>query len=144
MQVCNHELLGHGTGRLLQESTDGKLNFDPATLINPLTGKPVTSWYKPGETYGSRVGPCSSSMEECRAESVALYLASNRDILNIFAYNSDEDAENLIYYTFLVMARAGVVSRPRICAECLADFDSLHSRSARSNGTTPRRRSTDR
>lgn len=37
-------------------------------------------------------------------------MASNRDILNIFKYESDEDAENLIYYTFVVMARAGVVS----------------------------------
>ncbi|KAK4047987.1 hypothetical protein OIV83_005021 [Microbotryomycetes sp. JL201] len=54
VQVANHELLGHGTGRLLQENSDGTFNFDRETLINPLTGKPVTSWYKPGETYGSK------------------------------------------------------------------------------------------
>lgn len=76
VQVACHELLGHGTGRLLQESADGSLNFDPKTLINPLTGKPVQSWYKPGETYGSRIGPVSPSMEECRAEAVALYSTS--------------------------------------------------------------------
>lgn len=90
---------GHGTGKLLQESADGKLNFDRA-LVNPLTGKPIESWYKPGaplsllsergcrltdhppgigETYGSRIGPVSSSMEECRAEAVALYRASELD-----------------------------------------------------------------
>ncbi|KAM0787893.1 hypothetical protein ACM66B_003943 [Microbotryomycetes sp. NB124-2] len=108
VQVANHELLGHGTGRLLQENSDGTFNFDREKLINPLTGKPVTSWYKPGETYGSKIGPVSSSMEECRAESVALFLVHERPILDIFGYKSDEDAHNLIYWTFLTMARAGV------------------------------------
>lgn len=32
-----------------------------------------TSWYKPGQTPGSVLGEVSSSMEECRAETVALY-----------------------------------------------------------------------
>ncbi|GAA5986805.1 hypothetical protein JCM11641_004797 [Rhodosporidiobolus odoratus] len=107
VQVANHELLGHGTGRLLQQQADGSLNFDKDTLINPLTGEKITSWYKPGETYSSRIGPISSSMEECRAEAVALYLASNRDIAKIFVYEG-KDAEDLVYYTFLVMVRAGV------------------------------------
>ncbi|KAG0659062.1 hypothetical protein C6P46_005358 [Rhodotorula mucilaginosa] len=108
VQVANHELLGHGTGRLFQEQADGSKNFDPEKTINPLTGKPITSWYKPGETYGSRIGPVSSSMEECRAESVALYLASNRDIASIFGLTSRQDQDDLAYYTFVVMACAGV------------------------------------
>ncbi|GAA5989450.1 hypothetical protein JCM10908_000478 [Rhodotorula pacifica] len=108
VQVANHELLGHGTGRLFQEQADGSKNFDPEKTINPLTGKPITSWYKPGETYGSRIGPVSSSMEECRAESVALYLASNRDIASIFGLTTKEDQDDLTYYTFVIMARAGV------------------------------------
>ena len=41
LQVANHELLGHGTGKLFQEGADGKKNFDPEKVINPLTGKPV-------------------------------------------------------------------------------------------------------
>jgi Peptidase family M49 len=32
-----------------------------------------TSWYKPGQTPGSVLGEVSSSMEECRAETVSLY-----------------------------------------------------------------------
>ena len=39
--VANHELLGHGTGKLFKENADGTRNFDPAKIINPLTGKPM-------------------------------------------------------------------------------------------------------
>ncbi|GJN89397.1 hypothetical protein Rhopal_002377-T1 [Rhodotorula paludigena] len=108
VQVASHELLGHGSGKLFQEQADGSRNFDPEKTINPLTGKPITSWYGPGESYGSRIGPVSSSMEEMRAESVALYLATNKQILEIFGYKSQQDQDDLAYYIFLVMVRAGV------------------------------------
>ncbi|KAG8907167.1 hypothetical protein FRB99_005139 [Tulasnella sp. 403] len=108
LQVANHELLGHGSGKLLQEDSDGKFNFDRDTTINPLTGKPVTSWYKPGQTPGTVLGAVSSSFEECRAETVALYLVSNIDILNIFGYTNKKDREDIQFITFLLMARAGL------------------------------------
>ncbi|PFH54364.1 hypothetical protein AMATHDRAFT_135808 [Amanita thiersii Skay4041] len=108
LQVANHELLGHGSGKLFEEGLDGKKNFDPEKVINPLTGKPITSWYKPGQTPGSVLGEVSSSMEECRAETVALYLVSNRDILKIFNYVEENDVEDMQYVTFLTMARAGL------------------------------------
>ncbi|TNY19974.1 peptidase family M49-domain-containing protein [Rhodotorula diobovata] len=107
VQVASHELLGHGSGRLFQEQADGSRNFDDKT-INPLTGKPITSWYGPGESYGSRIGPVSSSMEEMRAEAVALYLAGNKQILEIFGFKTEQDQNDLAYGMFLVMARAGV------------------------------------
>ncbi|KZS89914.1 aflatoxin-detoxifizyme [Sistotremastrum niveocremeum HHB9708] len=109
LQVANHELLGHGSGKLFTEDEQGKLNFDPskASTINPLTGKNVSSWYKPGQTSGSVLGEVSSSFEECRAETVALY-CDNPDILDIFGYKNTKEIQDLIYITFLLMARAGL------------------------------------
>lgn len=100
-------MVGHGTGKILSCDDNGVLNFDK-NLINPLTGKIVDSWYKPGETYGSKFGPISSSMEECRAESVALYLSFNAEVLKLFDLHTKEDQDTLTYITFLTMARAGV------------------------------------
>lgn len=108
LQVANHELLGHGSGKLFQEAADGSKNFDPEKVINPLTGKKITSWYKPGQTPGSVLGEVSSSMEECRAETVALYLASNPTILKIFGYTDKKTCDDVVYITFLLMARAGL------------------------------------
>lgn len=76
--------------------------------INPLTGKPVTSWYRPGQTPGTVLGAVSSSFEECRAETVALYLVSNEEILDIFGYTDKKEAEDIQFITFLLMARAGL------------------------------------
>ncbi|KAI0751198.1 aflatoxin-detoxifizyme [Daedaleopsis nitida] len=108
VQVANHELLGHGSGKLFKENADGSKNFDPEKIINPLTGKPITSWYKPGQTPDSVLGEVSSSMEECRAEAVALYLVSNLDILKIFKYTDKQEIEDLQYISFLLMCRAGI------------------------------------
>ncbi|KAF8964677.1 aflatoxin-detoxifizyme [Flammula alnicola] len=108
LQVANHELLGHGSGKLFEEYADGKKNFDPEKLVNPLTGGKITSWYKPGQTPASVLGEVSSSMEECRAEAVALYLVSNPDILKIFNYVDEKEIEEIQYITFLLMARAGL------------------------------------
>ncbi|KAG6328678.1 hypothetical protein ID866_10411 [Astraeus odoratus] len=108
LQVANHELLGHGSGKLFQEAADGSKNFDPEKVINPLTGKPVETWYKNGQTPDSVLGEVSSSMEECRAETVALYLASNPTILEIFGYTEKKDVEDVVFITFLIMARAGL------------------------------------
>ncbi|KAJ4464816.1 aflatoxin-detoxifizyme [Lentinula lateritia] len=107
LQVANHELLGHGSGKLLKENGDGSKNFDPS-VINPLTGDPVTSWYKPGQTPDAVLGEVSSSVEECRAETVALFLVGNRDILKIFNYVDEQEIEDIQYITFLLMARAGL------------------------------------
>ncbi|KAF2401290.1 dipeptidyl-peptidase III [Trichodelitschia bisporula] len=116
VQVGLHELLGHGCGKLLQETAPGQYNFDhehPPT--NPLTGKPVTSWYKPGQTWGSVFGPVAASYEECRAECVAMALSCDFSVLQIFGLgDGTEDingpAGDVLYASYLSMARAGIAA----------------------------------
>ncbi|KAH8915504.1 hypothetical protein BT69DRAFT_1325191 [Atractiella rhizophila] len=108
MQVACHELLGHGTGKLLTEDRDGNLNFDKEKVINPITKGKVKTWYKPGETWSTFGGEISSSFEECRAEVVALFLANDKRIAKIFGVETEEDVDLMQYTTFLEMCRAGV------------------------------------
>ncbi|KAI9685986.1 MAG: hypothetical protein M1822_003969 [Bathelium mastoideum] len=114
VQVGLHELLGHGCGKLLQETSPGQYNFDVKNPpINPVTKSPVTSWYKPGQTWGSVFGSVASSYEECRAETVAMALCCDFEILSIFGFGNGTDDINgtpgdILYAAYLQMARAGV------------------------------------
>lgn len=116
VQVGIHELLGHGTGKLLQETSPGKYNFDIKNPpISPITKKPVSTYYKPSETWSTIFGAISSSYEECRAECVAMALCCDFSILQIFGFgNGTEDlhgaAGDVLYASYLSMARAGVVA----------------------------------
>ena len=116
VQVGIHELLGHGTGKLLQETTPGTYNFNKAcSPISPITSKPITSYYKPSETYSSVFGPTASSYEECRAECVAMALSCEFSILKVFGYGDgsvdmDGKAGDILYTSYLSMARAGVLA----------------------------------
>lgn len=48
LQVANHELLGHGSGKLFEEKADGTKNFDPTKVLflNKLLWIPI----KPNST----------------------------------------------------------------------------------------------
>lgn len=116
VQVGIHELLGHGTGKLLQETSPGEYNFDVKNPpISPIDNKPVSTWYKPGQTWGSVFGSIASSYEECRAECVAMALSCDFEILKIFGFgdgsiNMDNEAGDVLYAAYLSMARAGVAA----------------------------------
>ncbi|TVY82388.1 putative dipeptidyl peptidase [Lachnellula suecica] len=116
VQVGIHELLGHGTGKLLQETSPGVYNFDSKSPpTSPLTNKPTTTFYKPGQTWGSVFGSIASSYEECRAECVAMALSCDFEILKIFGFgdgtaNMDGEAGDVLYAAYLSMARAGIAS----------------------------------
>merc|ERR1719264_2042905 len=77
LQVGLHELLGHGSGKLLRKEADGSLNF-PSNVLNPLDGLPVSKMYEPGESYDSKFTRLGSAYEECRAECVGLYLSTDK------------------------------------------------------------------
>ena len=115
VQVGIHELLGHGTGKLLQETSPGIYNFDhKSPPTSPITGKPVTTNYKPDQTWASVFGPTASSYEECRAECVAMALSCDFSILKIFGFGDtvdmDSKAGDVLYTSYLSMARAGILA----------------------------------
>jgi dipeptidyl-peptidase III len=116
VQVGIHELLGHGTGKLLQETEPGVYNFDHNNPpVSPVTDEPVSTWYKPGQTWSSVFGPIASSYEECRAECVAMALSCDFEILQIFGFGTGKqdlsnEAGDVLYVAYLQMARAGVAA----------------------------------
>ena len=105
-----HELLGHGSGKLLQaeDSCGSKFNFDQGVLINPVTQAPVDKWYELGETYDSKFTSTGSSYEECRAECVGLFLSCNRDVLKIFNHTEADKQTDIIYVNWLSLCHAAV------------------------------------
>ncbi|KAH8157834.1 hypothetical protein CIB48_g10411 [Xylaria polymorpha] len=119
VQVGLHELTGHGCGKLLQETSPGTYNFDKESPpISPLTNKPVTTWYKLGQTWGSVFGSLAGAYEdslECRAELVAMFLSCEFPVLKIFGFGDGSfdingEAGDVLYASYLGMARAGLVA----------------------------------
>lgn len=91
-------------------------NFDKENPpVSPVTQKPITTWYKPGQTWGSVFGSLAASYEECRAELVAMYLNCEFPVLKIFGFGDgsldmDGEAGDVLYASYLSMARAGLAS----------------------------------
>lgn len=100
----------------MQETADGVYNFDKENPpVSPVSQKPITTWYKPGQTWSSVFGPIAASYEECRAELVAMYLSCEFPVLKIFGFgDGSEDingpAGDVLYASYLSMARAGLAS----------------------------------
>jgi dipeptidyl-peptidase III len=69
-------LVGHGTGKLFQKGKDGVINYEVGKVMHPILNEPIVSYYESNETWSSKFGDVSSGYEECRADSVGLYLAT--------------------------------------------------------------------
>ncbi|KAH3674415.1 hypothetical protein WICMUC_003252 [Wickerhamomyces mucosus] len=110
VQVGIHELLGHGSGKLLSELDDGTFNYNNSSPPLGLDNKPITTYYKKGETWGSKFGSLAGAYEECRAEVIALYLITNVELLKIFGFEDKLDQDAIIYSGFLQMSRAGLLA----------------------------------
>lgn len=92
IHVTIHELFGHGTSKLLSEESPGKYNFDITKCpISPLTGEPIDTWYRPGQTWTGVFGSLAKTLEECRADCVGSYLIADKDLLAIFGYTDSSN-----------------------------------------------------
>ena len=57
------------------------MHIFPKYFFKKKTGKPIETYYKENDTWHSIFGEVSSGYEECKADSVAIYLACFDDIL---------------------------------------------------------------
>ena len=61
-------IIGRGSGKLMTESIFG-LNPYNSDIRDPpynlLTGKPIESWYRPGQTYTRIFGDIVASVDKC-------------------------------------------------------------------------------
>jgi len=95
--VALHELLGHGTGKLLTKDVNtGELNF-PKDLKNPFTGEEITTYYLSNETWSQKFGKLHSGYEECRADTVALYLMHFDQPFKIFFEGREQEWDDIHY-----------------------------------------------
>ena len=93
--VVLHELLGHGTGKMMIQEGENQYNFDSSNKpINPLTEKPITSWYKPGQTWTGQFADLATTVDECRAELVGAYLMDDPELLALFGFTPDSEITN--------------------------------------------------
>ena len=108
--VVLHELLGHGTGKMMAEE-DGKFNFDTSNPpINPLDQQPITSWYHSGQTWTGVFGDLATTVDECRAELVGAYLMDDLELLALFGYTSESEItpEDLTYNMYVQLGVDGL------------------------------------
>jgi dipeptidyl-peptidase-3 len=107
MQVGLHEMLGHGSGKLLTASS-GSLNYNRDDLKAWIEKydwiKPTH--YKEGESYRTVFTDISSSFEECRAECVALHLSVYDEVLKIFC--ESHMCDDILYTNWLHMVHSGI------------------------------------
>ena len=90
--VVLHELLGHGTGKMMVEEGEGKFNFNVDNPpVNPITGSPIISWYKPGQTWTGQFGNLATTVDECRAELVGAYLMDDQKLLALLGFTTETE-----------------------------------------------------
>lgn len=82
------------------------LNFELGRVEHPLLKTPVTTFYEANETWHSKFGDISSAYEECKADSVALYLSCFPEFLEILMPStmSEEERDDVQYILWYFVA----------------------------------------
>ena len=92
VHVAIHELLGHGTGKLLYRNADGS----QGTYTDPITGESFESCYEEGEVWNTKFGAISTSYEECRADTTGFFLCTVKEVYSLFGF-ADEEVNQLLW-----------------------------------------------
>jgi len=102
--VACHELLGHGTGKLIYVKEGEPL----PEWTDPISGDKFKSAYKEGETWNGKFAEISASYEECRADTCGFYLASFKDVYTLFGFEDDQIG-TLLYCNVMNQFRKGIL-----------------------------------
>ncbi|KAH7087391.1 peptidase family M49-domain-containing protein [Paraphoma chrysanthemicola] len=87
-----HETLGHGSGKLLTETTPGEFNFESHhPPISPIDNQSIKIWYKPGQSWHGQFQGLAATVEECRAELVGICMMDNNKYLKLFGFDEKSD-----------------------------------------------------
>jgi dipeptidyl-peptidase-3 len=108
IQVACHELLGHGSGKLLRRTNQGGFNFDIEKVINPLTNEKIKKWYEENETFEGKFQEISRYIEELRADLIGLYFGFYKEVHEIFDLN-ESLYKDVIYCNWLLYIRKAVL-----------------------------------
>jgi len=66
-------------------------------LKNPITGLPIESFYLSNETWNQKFAAIASSYEECRADTIGIYLGLEDDCWELFYPDQKEKFEDFKY-----------------------------------------------
>lgn len=110
LKVALHELLGHGSGKLFVKDVEtGEFNFDIEKVINPVTNKKIETYYMSNETWMSKFKKLHSAYEECRADTVAMYLSHFKEPYEILFEGRDSEYDDIQYVMWYEVIRRGIV-----------------------------------
>lgn len=103
-----HELLGHGSGKLLRKLPDGKFNFNYGQMKDPFTNKTLESYYDINDTFESKFTDICRSYEECRADLNGLFFGKMEKVAKIFGVEK-ENLNDVIFSKWHIHFRKGIL-----------------------------------
>ena len=103
VHVACHELLGHGTGKLIFR-TEGQ---PTPTFTDPDRGDTFESCYEVGEVWNTKFGAISTSFEECRADTCGFFLCTLPEVYTLFGIEEHE-VDTMLWVNVMQQFRKGI------------------------------------
>lgn len=104
IHVACHELLGHGTGKLIYRNADGSC----PSFTDPITKEKFESCYEEGEVWNTKFGQISCSYEECRADACGFFLCTLKEVYTLFGFE-DNEVDVLLWVNCMSQFRKGTL-----------------------------------